>query len=169
MKRRPSPRKDQPSDKETDLQIDDYPETVTEVLDEDMVFPQEVLRVVGNFANSKPWSGRQDDRKAKFLRLNRDLAKAFSISAPMLEFGLLDGTSSGGSHYSPSAHCILITGRLSVVTFLHEFGHACGLGERETCRWSVNLFRRCFPRQFSRLIQHGHMLLRPADAAARAQ
>ena len=51
-------------------------------------------------------------------------------------------------------------GRLSVVTFLHEFGHALGYGERGACRWSINLFRRCFPRSFARCRQAGHTLVR---------
>lgn len=32
-------------------------------------------------------------------------------------------------------------------------------------RGSVNLFRRCFPRQFSRPVQKGHMLIRPDDVS----
>jgi hypothetical protein len=46
------------------------------------------------------------------------------------------------------------------VTFLHEFAHARGFDERQACRWSINLFRRCFPRSFASCRQVGHTLVR---------
>ena len=51
---------------------------------------------------------------------------------------------------------ITMRGRLSVVTYLHEFAHALGRGERGACRWSLNLFRRVFPEQCARLRADGH-------------
>ena len=35
------------------------------------------------------------------------------------------------------------------------------------CKWSINLFKRCFPQQYGRLVHLGHMLFRPADVAIR--
>ena len=96
------------------------------------------------------------------------LAGIYRISAPKLVFGELDGSSSGASHYLPGQHEIVLLGRLSVVTYLHEFGHARGHDEREATRWSTNLFRRCFPHQYARLIHRGHILLRPQNAAGLA-
>jgi hypothetical protein len=54
-----------------------------------------------------------------------------------------------------------------VVTVLHEWGHVLGLGERGACRWSVNLFRRVFPREFERLARVGHLLVRPQNRLSR--
>jgi len=141
----------------------EYPETVVELIDADMRFRPATLRAVQTFAAAKPWTGSIERRKEKFLALNQALAKACGISVPELHFEQLDRTSSGRSHYLPIAHRIVLTGKLSVVTFLHEFGHALGKDEFDACGWSVNLFRRCFPRQFSRLIHRGHLLLRPDD------
>ncbi len=138
-----------------------YPATVLEVLDEGITYPDELLRVLRIFAASKPWSGSTESRKRKFGDANRMMAKACKIEAPTLLFGPLDGGSSGSSCYSPRDHRIVMVGKLSVVTFLHEFAHALGLDEQGACRWSINLFRKCFPRQYSRLIHVGHMLIRP--------
>ncbi len=140
-----------------------YPETVIEVLDDEMRFRPTTLRAVRAFASSKPWRGSLEKREEKFLRLNHDLASSCEIPEPDLRFGRIDGTSSRGSYYRPSAHGIVMTGKLSVVTYLHEFGHAMGKDEADACRWSVNLFRRCFPRQYSRLVHRGHTLVRAAD------
>ena len=139
-----------------------YPETVIEVVDESMRFRASALRAVRRFAEANPWRGTIDERKDKFLQLNRSLADAYNIDVPNLRFGIIDGTSSGGSHYIPARHRIVLVGKLSVVTYLHEFAHARGMGERGACRWSINLFRRCFPNQYARLVGRGHMLIKPA-------
>ncbi len=143
--------------------VRNYPEAVIEVLDDDIQYPPAATEAVESFAVANPWKGSQNLRKKKFQRLNRDLARACSIQEPTLDFGVLDSGSSGSSFYSPSDHRIVMIGKLSVVTYLHEFAHALGFDEEAACRWSINLFRRCFPRQYSRLIHLGHTLVRPQD------
>ena len=139
----------------------DYPETVAEVLDDGMKFRPATLHAMWVFAHARPWSGTIEERQAKFRRLNGALAAAYEIAEPELVFETLDGGTSGRSHYVRALHRIVLVGKLSVVSFLHEFGHARGYGERMACKWSINLFRRIFPRRFSRLLQVGHMLVSP--------
>ena len=143
-----------------------YPATVVEIPDDQMTFSSDLLQAVQCFAKLKPWKGSTESRQEKFRQLNRSMAAACGIEIPRLVFGRLDGGNAGGSRYTPRIHRIIITGKLSVVTFLHEFAHALGHGEREACRWSINLFRRCFPRQYSRLVHVGHLLVRPQDISA---
>ena len=144
----------------------DYPDTVIEILSPTKRFRPASLKAVREFAERRPWSGTVEERKQKFRFLNRALAAAYDIHEPELVFETIDGrSSSGASYYVPSQHQIHLVGRLSVVTYLHEFAHSMGHDERKATRWSVNLFRRCFPQQFARLIHRGHMLLRPEDAA----
>jgi hypothetical protein len=138
-----------------------YPATVPEVLDPAFRFKPAALRAVRAFARSKPWRGTLAQRKNKFRRLNRRLAAAYGIARPRLVFaGVAAGTPSGASNYRPASHTITLAGKLSVVTYLHEFGHARGFDERRTCCWSINLFRRCFPRSFARCRAVGHTLVR---------
>ncbi|MDM8006902.1 MAG: hypothetical protein QUV05_12250 [Phycisphaerae bacterium] len=142
---------------------DDYPESVLEVLDDNLRFKPSVLKVMRSFQKSRPWSGSLEERKEKFIKLNRVLSAIYGVAEPRLAFGTINGNSSGTSYYRPSTHEIVVEGRLSVVTYLHEFSHARAMGEREACRWSINLFRQVFPRQFERLVHRGHMLIRPED------
>jgi len=142
-----------------------YPQTVIELLDENIPFRSSALEAVRDFAGSDPWQGNIEQRQEKLRELNHNLSAACGITEPTLAFGVLNGGSSSGSLYIPSQHRIVLVGRLSVVTYLHEFAHALGLGERDACRWSINLFRRFFPAQYARLIHVGHMLVRPADLA----
>ncbi len=140
-----------------------YPEAVIEVLDDDIQYPLAVLEAVERFATASPWQGSLISRKKKFQQLNCDLARACNIEQPTLAFGSLYGGSSGSSFYNPSLHRIVITGKLSVVTVLLEKSNALGYDEEAACRWSINLFRKCFPRQYSQLLHVGHTLVRPSD------
>jgi hypothetical protein len=138
-----------------------YPATVAEVLDPALTFRPAALRAVRTFARSKPWRGSIAARKEKFRRLNRDLAAAYTIAEPRLVFaGVEAGTDSGASNYRPAAHAITLAGKLSVLTYLHEFAHARGADERQACRWSINLFAHCFPRSFARCRAVAHTLVR---------
>jgi hypothetical protein len=93
--------------------------------------------------------------------LHRDLTAAYGLTT-RLEFERGDDSQpSGSSCYDPVRNMIRLRGRLSVVTYLHEFGHALGYGEQGACRWSINLFRRFFPRSYARLVPEGHTLVRP--------
>ena len=129
-----------------------YPATVVEFLDDQMSFSSALLQAVQAFSESKPWQGSSKSRQEKFRQLNRSMAEACRIELPKLVFGRLDGGSTGLSYYLRREHRIVLVGKLSVITFLHEFGHALGYGEREACRWSINLFRKCFPQQYSNLV-----------------
>ncbi len=136
-----------------------YPATVAEVLDPPVRFRPSVLAAVQRFARAKPYRGTRAERKAKFADLHDDLCAVYGKQT-VLAFGVLDGGDSGASHYRPAADLITLCGRLSVVTYLHEFAHALGRDEREAVRWSTNLFRAVFPRSFARCGHSGHMLRR---------
>lgn len=147
---------------------DGYPESVAEVIDDRMRFNSAAFRAVRTFARSNPWKGSVKERKGKFLRLNQFLAAAYQKPAPELVFGDLDGSHSGSSHYIPALHRIVLVGKLSVVTYLHEFAHSRGKGERRACEWSINLFKRIWPEQYGRLRHVGHTLIRGERSSGRA-
>jgi hypothetical protein len=136
-----------------------YPRALAEVLDPPVRFRPAVIDAVMCFAHSKPYRGTIDERQQKFIALHRGLSALYAKSTT-LTFGKLDDTDSGSSHYSPVSDEITLIGKLSVVTYLHEFAHCLGRDERQAVRWSANLFRHCFPRSFARCVAEGHMLRR---------
>jgi hypothetical protein len=136
-----------------------YPRTVAEVLDPQKRYKPAALRAVRAFARLRPFAGTVAERQVKFQVLNRALAEAYCVEAPNLVFETNEERDSGASCYVPATNTVILQGRLSVVSFLHEWGHRLyGRSERTACRWSINLFRRCFPRSFSRCRFDGHML-----------
>lgn len=47
----------------------------------------------------------------------------------------------------------------SIISTLHEIGHHLyGNNELKACRWSVWLFKECFPKEYSKLKWKGHLL-----------
>lgn len=135
-----------------------YPATVAEVLG-NVRYKMATKAAVRAFSRSKPWRGTLDERKQKFLTLHQTLCRIYA-KRTQLELLIDESQHSGSSCFIPSDDKIVLRGRLSVVTYLHEFGHALGKDERQTCRWSINLFRRYFPRSFSRAGRRGHTLER---------
>jgi len=147
----------------------DYPKTVQEVLIEGKKYRPAALRAVRKFAKSRPWCGTLSERQTKLRQLNHDLAVAYGVAEPQLVFGETnrDGDDSGSSCYIPAVGAIIMRGKLSVVTYLHEFAHHLfGKDERKACRWSINLFRRCFPKSWEKLRFEGHMVRRITPSVA---
>jgi hypothetical protein len=141
-----------------------YPSTVAECLTDRAKLRRGVIPAVKEFRRAGPWRGTPVERKRKFRRLNGALARAYGMPAPELRFAGIDGSFSGASSCRRRGDgqpaIITMRGKLSVVTFLHEFAHALGRDERGACRWSINLFRRVFPEQYARLRADGHTLRR---------
>jgi hypothetical protein len=138
----------------------DYPNDVSEVLDATMTFRPAALRAVRAYAKSKPWRGTLEERRQKIRVLYASLAAAYGVPEPTLVFGDDGEGDSGRSGAIPAMGVVILRGRISAVTALHEFAHLLRKDERGACRWSLNLFRRCFPKSWGRLRFDGHMARR---------
>ncbi len=145
-----------------------YPANIAEVLRPNKKFRREVVRAVKDFKRTRPWRGSLEERKAKFEVLHQQLCLIYAKSTALV-FEVSDAGSSGSSHYTPAQDKITLVGKLSFVTYLHEFAHALGKDERGACIWSVNLFVKCFPRQFARCRAEGHMLLAAGTPSGTSQ
>ena len=139
----------------------DYPMNASVAIDPNAKYKPAVLAAVRRFAATKPWRGTLDERRAKFEQANRDLGEALAVEPPLLVFAGDGDGDSGASSYCPATNTITMQGRQSVITFCHEWGHRIhGRSDVKACRWSLNLFRRCFPLSWSKLRFEGHMARR---------
>jgi hypothetical protein len=138
---------------------DEYPATASEELREGMKYRAGALAAVRRLRRAGAWRGDDAVRFARYVRCVEELAAVYGMRTPRVIRGGRKTGCSGDSWYSPMGHAICLRGRLSVVTMLHEFAHARGYGERRAVRWSVNLFRRVFPRSFERCREVGHVLV----------
>lgn len=136
------------------------PSSLDSLTSQPPTFRRATLIAVERYRRRRPWSGSAVERVEKLRGLHRDLCEVYGVEARLVVEDLDGSGSELRSRYVPSTLTIHLCGRLSVVTYLHEFAHALGKGERGAIRWSVGLFRRCFPEQFARCSVQGGYLLR---------
>ena len=137
----------------------EYPNSVEEVIDDKMAYRDATLAALNDFKNSGPWEGSLYFRRVKVQSLHESLCIIYNRNT-RLTFGVPSKELSGNSQYDPKNDIITLRGRLSAVTFLHEFAHCLGKNEKDACKWSINLFKRVFPEQFEKCLQDKHMLIR---------
>lgn len=130
-------------------------------------YNEKTIAAMYKFRGSHAWQGTPKQRQAKLQTLNKELAKANSIKIPKLKFQSIDGTDSGWSSHDPDRNEIVIRGRISVITYLHEFAHALlGYDEDAVRHWSLNLFKQIFPISFSKLVSCGNMYMKKENIKA---
>jgi hypothetical protein len=133
---------------------------VADVLDDGATFEPAALAAVRDLARGKPWQGTDAERLVKFNACAAALAAAYRFQPWTI--ALAD--ESHPAQIDEASH-VLTVDRLSVVTFLHFMALARGQNVVGAMRWSINIFRRCFPRSFARMRQVGPYLVTPERAA----
>ena len=89
-----------------------------------MKYKKEILEVMREFRRRKAFRGTDAEKEEKFRWLLHEFSNVYGLHEPSLVFANIDGSSSGGSTYNLTTNTLTIRGRLSVLTFLHEFAHA---------------------------------------------
>ncbi|MFC1723122.1 hypothetical protein ACFL0V_03205 [Nanoarchaeota archaeon] len=141
--------------------------------DAKLEFKEETLKVMRKWKKKHPFRPKVYSQDAvskkleKFKWLSDQLADVYGIKKPDVIAGNITkkswsstGISSGLSFYDRATNKIKINGKFSVVTFLHEFGHARGFDEVDTVTWSVNLYTKIFPVLAAQLSSSGHAVRR---------
>ena len=128
------------------------------------MIPQAAIEAILKFKNNHPWKGTLAERKEKFARFHDEFSAAFDLAVDIDFSHVDDNIVSGNTYIDIAQHPYVIHwhGRLSVITYLHEFAH--GLyrsGNQEQAReWSYAVFRTHFPKQFAKLTFRNGMALR---------
>lgn len=141
-----------------------YPSSVEEVLDDTIKYRREVIRAMNSYKDMKPWEGTPFQKAAKMFWLHLQLCEIYGANTsitfdPAILCGRESKTGNGWCDFQIDN--IHIIGRVSVLTFLHEWGHRLhGESEHLACWWSINLFRKIFPGSFNKLLENanGHFL-----------
>ncbi len=119
----------------------------------DIQYPQEVLKAMQSFKAKirlKP-----EERLRAMRDLVAELAGVYKIEPPGVK------TASLGGRKGMYQNGVIYLEKLSIITLLHEFAHAAfGHSEYKAVEWSVNLFRKVFPKQFEKLEPKGHTLVK---------
>ena len=145
-----------------------------------MVYPEsyyeencpDVIPLIKMWSDKRVWRGTLEERKQKFMWMHEKLKILFNKPDVNLIFGEITEESerspgsSGNSYYNTQTQDICLVGKLSVVTFLHEWAHAIGLDQENAIGWSQGLFKIGFPNSFARAVKRGGLALKPEDVEA---
>lgn len=133
-----------------------------------------VLREKGNAF----WTGKIAERKRAFAELHEEIrmhaarttAHAFAdctLDLSEIPHRFSEWHASGASAFHAAQNRIVLRGRLSVVTYLHEVAHALGCegtdaGENEAQAWASGIFAEAFPEKAARLtpLEGGRFLVK---------
>jgi hypothetical protein len=133
-----------------------YP-TKDQILAEIFQHKQETIQAIWDW-KIKWFKGWRDKNSLDRLNALTDLIRVLNeIEKTEVEFCISDHYS-----YNPKKKIIsLDLYRLSILSTLHEFGHhLLGKSELKACRWSIFLFKECFPQSFHKLSWQDHLLVR---------
>lgn len=116
---------------------------------------EKAREIAEKLKNLSYWKGRIRERKQAFLMLNRafndtfkrDIVLRFAIPKRFKEW-----QPSGMSQYvPPPIDAIVLSGRLSMVTFLHEYAHALGCNQKESQEFALGVFKSVFPDKWAKI------------------
>jgi len=132
-------------------------EYVKRLVAEEIEFPEAVLTALKHFKKTY----RNRDLPAGLVARREGMEEMLekfctAYNLPAIAFAvddLSENGDSGSSSFCSISRTITMRGKLSVITFLHEFAHALlpGPGEEGARKWSLTLFKKVYPRAFERL------------------
>jgi len=130
-----------------------YP-TKEEILAEPTLeYNEVVIDILKTFKRKWQICSISEERFYVLKEMAKDIGVQYEKN-PVVELGTL-------YCYQPSVNTIVLGPEPSIISTLHELGHAIfGASEKDACRFSVHLFRMIFPKAYDRLQWDGHMLKR---------
>lgn len=128
---------------------------------------EKIITELKEFKQANPWGGTIKQRKEKFRICFHAIAQIANMEGWTLEFDIPDKYSewaiSSNSSTSFTDKKIIMKGRLSVVTLLHEMCHGIIQSrEEEEVRFNaISLFCEVFPEKLGPLKLYQGMLVKP--------
>lgn len=134
-----------------------YP-TKKQILKIDPKVSKKIIRVVNIWKDTyfTKWSKLTNNKKAdKLNTLILAIALITNKEIPIIKKG-------DRYKYNPETKTIYQNPKKpSIISSLHELAHHFyGKSELKACRWSINIFKKCFPKEYKKLEWKGHTLIK---------
>jgi len=128
-----------------------------------------VITALEYFKAKKSFNMDTEGRFEAMQEMLNELCDVCGIPILSFEMENIDGSFSGASEFNSSEYKIVMRGKLSIITFLHEFAHAFFFHtvnflyqesnqfnyykiEQLAKMWSHHYFRKVYPRQYDKLM-----------------
>lgn len=115
------------------------------------------------FRDSRPWRGSLQERADKFAQFHRNLCRAYDLETILVRDDENDPACTGTSArsvFDRRRNRIILSGRLSVVTYLALFAMAAGASQGVAILFARGAFAGYFPRSFARCQTRDGLLVR---------
>lgn len=121
---------------------------------------------------SKPWRGTIDERKIKFETTHKKLCEITGVNVRLMWGTITEesdktpgasGNSGCGINPLNGEHCIRITGRLSVITFIQLWGCVLGMDHISVISWSKDIFAEIFPKSAKGLVVVSGLMIKESE------
>lgn len=124
---------------------------------------KEMFDALNEFKQKNPWAGDIKERKEKFRELHEKFNKIFNKNIELtflIPENIRDWEPSGASFYDKFYKIIAIRGRLSVITFIHEWLHVFTDSQEISRDLSEYIFAKIFPEKWEKLYRDESGIMR---------
>jgi hypothetical protein len=140
-------------------------DTVGDLVNDNVRVHADAVAAIRAYRAAKPWRGTFEEQWAKLDTLHTALKAAYGMTCrlvyvPTPNPEMRDGGYCPAGSGTPYDDCVVLAGKVSVVTYLLGIGFARGKDRREAMGWAVSVFKRFFPRSFAGCDTSGPMLVR---------
>lgn len=118
---------------------------------------EELAKIIATEYGESFWKGKIQERKNAIKSLNDRLNGIFNNDAKvvtkMIPHYYREWKSSGSSFYIPIDKTIVLTGKISLITYLHEYAHSLGIDSQENAQiFATEIFKLTYPEKFNKLV-----------------
>ena len=119
------------------------------MIDDDFRLTMAEREALEHMKARKPFKVSNEEFLDIVQELYINLADAQNHNAPAVFHDGLWEHPKNSSYYTP--HIVVLTGKKSLITVLHEYTHSLGFGEVAATWWSTNVFKLLYPKSFDKL------------------
>ena len=127
-----------------------------------------VIETLTTTYKDKFWQDKIKTRKETIQNLhsemNRIFNKEIALNMDSIPHYYNQWTTSSNSRYERYTDTIVLDGKISLITYLHEYGHALGFKkESQAQQFSIYIFEKAYPDKFAKLIptRNGALFINP--------
>ena len=117
----------------------------------------QISKILINEFKNDFWKGTVKDRKTTLQKLHNQLNTIYSRNTKLITSTISNDksqwTHSYMSFYNKELDIIVLAGKISLITYLHEYGHALNLNEENAQAYAKIIFKLAYPDKFKKLIQ----------------
>lgn len=140
-------------------------DAVADLVNENVRVQADAVAAIRAYRAAKPWRGTFEERWAKLDALHQAMKAAYGLTCrvvyvPTTSEDMRTGGYCPADTESPYPDCVVLVGKVSVVTYLFGLGRARGKTHREAMAWAVSVFKRFFPRSFAGCDASGPVLVK---------